>query len=285
MPHIAFSTVACPGWTLSAVAERARRWDFDGVELRTFGPGSTLGASDPCLSAPVKVRRALDEHGVALCGYGTGARFDEVVWPPAPLGWVFGDNERPVREFKAVTEHASEARAGYVRVFGFEVIEDEPRKRAVRRISERLRLVCDDARHQNVRIALENGGSFGRAEQVMEIVDRVNKPELAVCYSMQAAEAAGEDAAAVVGSFGSKLAATRIGDHRGGVPCAVGEGEAPCEGFVKALNGLDDELPLVIEWPAMWRDDIGSAEEALPASFAAITGWTAGRSALQASSL
>lgn len=274
MPHIAFSTVACPDWTLRAVAERARRWDFDGVELRTFGPGSTLGASDPCLSAPANVRRTLDEQGVALTGYGSGARFDEALWPPAPVGYVLGDFERPVREFKPVTEHASQAGAGYVRVYGFERIEDEPRKRAVKRIADRLRLACDDARHQHVRIALENGGSFSRAEEVMEIVERVGKPELGVCYSMLAAHRAGENAAATVNTLGDRLVATRISDERDGTPCVIGEGDAPCEDFVRALG---DATPLVIDWPAMWRDDLEPADEALPASFAAVSSWCGGR--------
>lgn len=271
MPHVAFSTVACPEWTLRAVAERARRWDFDGVELRTFGPGSTIGASDPCLSDPSKVRAILDEQGVALTGYGSGARFDEPLWPPAPVGYVLGDFERPVREFKPITEHASRTGAGYVRVYGFERIEGEPRPRAVKRISDRLRLVCDDARHQNVRVAIENAGSFARAEELMEIVERVNKPELGVCYSMLAAHNAGEDPAEGVRTLAERLVCTRISDERDGTPCVIGEGHAPCESFVRALGAT---TPLVIDWPAMWRDDLAPADEALPASFAAVTSWT-----------
>jgi len=271
MPHVAFSTVACPDWTLRAVAERARRWDFDGVELRTFGTGSSMGASDPCLSDPAKVRDILDDQGVALTGYASSARFDEPLWPPAPVGWVLGDFERPVREFKPITQHASKAGAPYVRVYGFERVEDEPRKRAVKRISDRLRLVCDDARHQNVRIALENAGSFSRAEDLLEIIERVNKPELAVCYSMLAAHRAGECPVEGYQALESRVVSTRISDEKDSVPCIVGEGDAPCAEFVKALGS---ETPLVIDWPAMWRDDLEPADEALPASFAAVTSWT-----------
>ncbi len=71
MLHVALSTVACPNWTLAKIAERARNWDFDGVELRTFGPGGSEIASDPCLSDPAKVRRTLDDHGIALTGYAS----------------------------------------------------------------------------------------------------------------------------------------------------------------------------------------------------------------------
>ncbi len=37
----AFSTVACPEWTLEDVAEFAGRSGYQGVELRTFGHSST----------------------------------------------------------------------------------------------------------------------------------------------------------------------------------------------------------------------------------------------------
>lgn len=273
MLHVALSTLACPGLTLCRAAALAREWDFDGLELRTFGPGSTSLASDPCLSDPLKVRRELDGAGLSLTGYGAGDRFDEPLTPPAPAGYVFGDFERPVRAFKPVLEHASVAGAGYVRVFGFERQGGEPVKRVSKRIADRLKLVCDDARNQGVRVALENGGSFATAEAVMEIVGRVGSPLLGVSYNLGPATDAGEDAATVVRELGDHLITARLTDRAGGVPCAAGDGELPCEPFVLALDTLDRDVPLVIEWPAMWRDDIPPADEAVPASFAAVSRW------------
>jgi len=279
MLHVAFSTVACPGWTLEEIARRAREWDFDGVELRTFGPGGTELASDPCLSDPGKVRARLEEEGVTLTGYGSGSRFDETLNPPAPLGWVLGDFERPVREFKPVLAHASRAGAGYVRVYGFELQSDEPRKRLVKRVADRLKLVCDDARHQKVTVALETGGDFSRVEDVMEVVERVGSPLLGVCLNVRASWAAGEDAADAAAALGGRLACVRLSDvrrTRGGVetPCVIGEGDVPCEAFVRALDAGDQDVPVVIEWPSLWRDDLAPGEEALPASFSAVTSWT-----------
>jgi sugar phosphate isomerase/epimerase len=274
MLHVAFSTVATPDWPLRRVAEASREWDFDGLELRTFGPGSTMLACDPCLSDPVKVRRALDDNGVSLTGVATSARFDEPLRPPPPAGFIFGDIERPVREFKPVVEHAARIGAPYVRVFGYELFEDESRKGAVRRIAERLKLVCDDARHQNVRIALENGGSFGRVEQLQEIMDRVQSPLLGISYSLSAGVLAGEDPAAAIDAAGRKLLCARLMDFQANVPCVIGQGDLPCEQFVRALDASNLEAPLVIEHPALWRKDASPAESVLPASFAAVTSWT-----------
>jgi sugar phosphate isomerase/epimerase len=274
MLHVAFSTVATPEWTLRAIAEKARDWDFDGVELRTFGPGSTDLACDPCLSDPAKVRAALKDEGVALTGYASGARFDEPLSPPPPIGFIFGDMERPVREFKPIVSHAAAAGAPYIRVFAHECFGEESRKAAVRRIADRLKLACDDARHQNVRIAIENGGSFRRIEQLQEIIDRVQNPLLGISYSLAAGVLSGEDPAAAVRAAGTKLLVCRISDRQGDRPCVIGRGDLPCEAFVRALDALNLQAPVVIEHPALWRDDLEPAEETLPASFAAVTSWT-----------
>jgi sugar phosphate isomerase/epimerase len=174
-----------------------------------------------------------------------------------------------------VVEHAAQAGAPYVRVFAYELFEDETRKGAVRRIAERLKLVCDDARHQNVRIALENGGSFGRIEQLQEILDRVQSPLLGISYSLSAGVLAGEDAAEAVRAAGTKLLCARLMDFQRDTPCVIGQGDLPCESFVRALDASHLPAPLVIEHPALWRrHDAAPAESVLPASFAAVTSWT-----------
>ena len=62
---LAYSTVACPDWTLEQAAQRAKEFGYDGIELRTLGPGSSLLASDPALSEPHKVKAILNEAGIA----------------------------------------------------------------------------------------------------------------------------------------------------------------------------------------------------------------------------
>ena len=47
MLKVAFSTVACPHWTLERAARAAAEYGYDGVELRTFDDGSGRMACDP----------------------------------------------------------------------------------------------------------------------------------------------------------------------------------------------------------------------------------------------
>ena len=86
----AFSTVACPEWTLDRAARAAAEWGYEGLELRTFGHGSTHLACDPALTSAEKVRKVLDDAGVAPFSLASGVRFDEPIRPPV-IGRVLSD--------------------------------------------------------------------------------------------------------------------------------------------------------------------------------------------------
>ena len=100
----AFSTVACPDWTLDRIVPFAREAGFAGVELRSFGQtgggqsGSDL-ACEPCFTSAAKLRGAFEQEGVEAACLATSIRYDQIVFPPI-IGRVIGDFERPVRETK-----------------------------------------------------------------------------------------------------------------------------------------------------------------------------------------
>jgi len=275
MLKLAFSTVACPDWTIEEVAERAEQYDFDGVELRTFGDGGAQFACEPALTGEAKLRRIFGSDGLEICSLGSSLRFDEPVWPPAPLGYIFGDFERPVKEAKPVVNLASAIGCPLVRVFGCEGRPTESRKTLVKRISERLKLVCDHARHTGVSVAFENNGDFGRAEQAMEVIEKVNSPLLGCCYSLVGGMAAGDDFHGAIDTLGSKLMLARVKDLKDGRPVELGEGDLPCREFVETLRTSAYTGWLVYEWDAAWIPDLQPAEEVLPQAAATLGRWSA----------
>lgn len=275
MLKIAFSTVACPDWTIEEVAQRAERFDFDGVELRTFGDGGANFACEPALTSDAKLRRLFGAGGLEVCCLGSSLRFDEPVWPPAPVGFILGDYERPVKEAKPVVDLASSIGCRLVRVFGCEGRATESRRSLVKRVSDRLKLVCDHARNTGVSIALENGGDFGRAEQVLEVIDEVQSPLLGACYSLSAGVAAGDDFEKAIALLGSKLMHARIKDLAHGRPVELGDGDIPCRAFVEALRRSGYAGWLVYEWDAAWIPDLKPADEVLPMAAATLGRWSA----------
>ncbi len=271
MFRTAFSTIGLPDWTIDRVARSAEQWGADAVELRSFGPRGGRIASEPSETDPAKVRDALEAVGVGICSVATSCRFDEPITPPV-IGHAISDTERTVRDAKRHSAIARAVGAPLVRVFAFDPPAGESRKSATRRIGDRLRRVADDARNTGLRIALENGGAYSRAEQVMELVRHVDTPLLGVCWSIAASSEAPEDALRIIGD---DLLMLRVKDTKQGAPVPLGEGDLPVGETVRLLVDAAFEGPVVFEWDRLWRDDIESGERAIPASLTKLYEWAA----------
>ncbi len=276
MIRLAFSTLACPDWTLTRIARAAIDSSFEGVELRTFGAGSARLACDPALTAPAKIIDELfNDDGVEIAGLAASTRFDSPITPPV-LGWAIGDTERDVREAKRHIDLAAALNADYVRVFAFEPCPGERPSRAVKRIARRLRQVCDHARHSGVRVALENGGGYPRARHIADIIDAVNDPHLVASYSIAVGANAGDDADEAARTLGERLHVGRIKDLNDGRPCPPGDGHIPCADFVRSLRDVPAPTRprwAVFEWDRLWMPDLAPPDEILPIAEQRLVEW------------
>jgi sugar phosphate isomerase/epimerase len=279
MPKLAFSTVACPQWTLARIAAAAESMGYQGVELRTFGDDSRLLACDPALTDPDKVRATFAPLGLQIVSLATSARFDEVVTPPV-IGQIITDTERQVRLARRAIDLAVSLACPLVRVFGFELSDRDSRSAGLARIVARLKALIDHADKTGVKVMLENAGSFARAQDVEEILARVNSPLLGICYALAAGHAAGDDAPAVAARLaragaGGRLFAARVKDLREGRPCDLGTGELPCRDFTVALARAGFESPLIVEWDKLWLPDLADPSIVLPGAAKAVYSWFA----------
>jgi sugar phosphate isomerase/epimerase len=279
MTKVALSTIACPEWTLSRVARFAAEHEFDGVEFRSFGEGSTRFANDPGLTDAAKVASVLRRHGVEPAGLATGLRFDHAIIPPV-LGYLLPTSGSDVREAFHMVELAQRVGARFVRVFPFAVPEVplEGRHGTVKRIASRLTQVCDHCRHRDTFIVLENGGDFATADDLLEIIARVNSPYLLACYDLFAATQVQDDIEAGVRKLGPRLAIARLRDRRladgdDAGPTPLGAGDLPAEGFVKTLATVDFDGWLVYEWERAWLEGLDPADSALPTALRTIHRW------------
>ncbi|MEZ6243815.1 MAG: sugar phosphate isomerase/epimerase family protein [Phycisphaerales bacterium] len=270
----AFSTIACPEWTLEEVCETASRHGYMGVEMRTFGHASTDLACDPLLTGAAKVRDLFEDAGVTPTCLATSIRFDKPVWPPV-IGHAITDTEKPIREARAMVEAAAQREIGAVRVYGFELSAREPRRSGMRRIVERLSLACATARNTGVKIVLENAGSIPRAEDLQRIIDDVGSPLLLAAYAPAVAQAAGEDPNEGVRLLADRLASVKLTDRRGGRPVPLGEGDTNVQGLLSRLDRIGFEGWVVYEWPRLWLPELGDAHEALPDAAEKLYRWGA----------
>ena len=278
MIRTAFSTVACPRWTLARVARTAADLGFDGVELRTFGYDSRRFVCDPLMSSARKVASTFGDLGVDPCCLSTSISLERPVRPHVVGRTFIFDQEGVTRQATRLVDFASIIGAPYVRVFGFEVPEGEKRTTSVRLIANRLATIADHARHRGVTLLLENGGSFRTAESLREIIDMVDSPLLGACYNNAVGLPAGDDFAQAVRTLGRRLRVARLKDfgEHGCVPLGTGRSEA--EAFVRSLveYGHFDGW-LSYEWDTAWDDSLAPADEVLPEAIRTIYGWLGAR--------
>ena len=270
----AFSTVACPEWTLSRVAQAAAEYGYDGVELRTFGAGSRELACDPALTAVERVRRIAADAGVEIACLGTSVAFDEPIRPPV-LGRILGDTEKSVRRAKSAIELAAQIECPLVRVFGFETFGSEKRASAVARIRQRLSLVADAARNTGVRIVVENGGSFPRAAELLELIGGIGAGLIGAAYSAAVAADAGESPTEGLAALRDLAWTVKLKDRDArGRPCPIGQGVMDCRATVDALTGSGYRGWVVVEWDRLWIPGLDAPEEVLPRAARHLYEWT-----------
>ncbi len=287
MISLAYSTVACPDWTLARVAKAAAYHGFHAVEFRSEGPAGASFACEPGMTDPAKFRATLGVSGVACAGLASGVRFDAIVFPPV-LGHALGHPEASVEAAKVYIELAARLGAPYVRVFAFDPPEQTKRgmRAARKRIVRRLSLAADAARNTGVRLLLENGGAFPKGADIAPLLEEAGTDHLLACYSLAPASLAGERPEDGVAALGWRMIAGRIKDlrtvrGRPGVllPCALGAGMLPCEAFARAVAGAPSAEFLTFEWDAAWlADDVamGDADTALAGAARSLVGWVAG---------
>lgn len=278
MMQPAFSTVACPEWPVETVLERAVRYGFVSVELRTFGDDSRGFASDPALTAPEKIRTLTDRFGIGVAQLATSHAFGDAINPPV-IGLVISDTEKAVRAAKRAIDLAAMVECPLVRVFGFDLPPSEKRGSAVARVVDRLGKVIDHAHRTGVRVALENGGSFCRAAEVAEVLDAIRNPLLGACLNVAVAHAAGDAPDAAVNVLEGRIFSVRVKDLREGQPCPLGQGTVPNEVALRALAARGWSGPVVFEWDRAWRPALEAPDLTLPRAAQTLFGWIGGDAA------
>lgn len=280
MIKLAFSTVACPEWTLSQVADRTIALGYSGVELRTFGDGSRAFACDPAMTSVEKVRSLFRERGIEPVSLATGVRFDEPVWPPV-IGYLSARHEKSAREGKQAVSLAVAIEAPLVRVFGFEYFAREGKASAVKRIVSRLRQVLDHADKSGVRVAIENGGSFPSAKALLELIEEADHPLLGASYNLATGVSAGDSPSEAMTTLGTRLWLARVRDFdrvgAGAIPVLPGDGQMGCEAFVRSLvaTGGGFRGPLVFEWDRAWVKGLEGPETVLKRASERLWSWIA----------
>jgi len=165
----AFMTFSNPAWTLEETLAAAKRYGYDGIEVR-IGSGHKHGlelSSDATQRAAARQRA--EEYGVSICCIATGC--------------VFADPAKAVQNLEqahAAIDLAADLGAGVIRVFGGRIPPTISRAQAMDSIVAALQALGDHARMRNVHVAIETHDDWCDPCHIANILGRVSNPYIGV---------------------------------------------------------------------------------------------------------
>jgi fatty-acyl-CoA synthase len=242
--RLAFSTLACPGWSLDEAVDAAVKLGYLGLELRLLD-GALLPA-DLDAADRRRVAKVMIEAGVAVAAVDTSIRLSE------PMNFA---------ELQQYLQMADRWAAPVVRVFPGQGTPDELRRG--------LELAAEAADGFRAAVGVETHDGYTAAAVLGPMVRELGRAQVGVVWDMLHTHRAGEAPAAVLDQLRDPILGVHIKDARpdreGGwqlVP--LGEGEVPVGAGIDELARRNYEGWLVVEWEKLWHPELAEPAVALP---------------------
>jgi len=266
---LAFSNVACPGWDIVTLVEKAKEYGYQGLELRSLDGQMHLPLAPQLASNPAKVGKLMRDAGVELVCLATSAAFH------MRDAREVAQNQAQVREY---IELAGKLGCPFVRVFGAEIpkarfwlIGNERREVVLGRIAKAISELADFAAAHRVTILIENSGDFTDSPAMWYLVDAANSPAVKCCWNPMAALTRGERPTSSIPRLAARIGHIHLTDAKfDGRAFAShvlpGEGSVEIPRLVQLLKGIGYREYLCFEWPKLWNPGLADADRALPAA-------------------
>jgi fatty-acyl-CoA synthase len=260
----AFSTLACPRWSIEQIVEDAVRLGYGGVELRLLD-GEVI---DPVKDA-IKVAQAVKlcrARGLDVCALDTSCRFN--ISDPQERAQQEADLENWIRL-------AQDVQVPLLRVFG------GPGQRGISPppdadeadvwVAESLGQVVPQAERAGVTIVIETHDAFSSAQRVAKVLREVDSTNVAALWDSHHPYRVGESVEEVIAALAGHIAHVHVKDARRKAPGSsewqlvlMGEGEVPVREQLIALKEYGYDGYISVEWEKKWHPEIAEPEVALP---------------------
>ena len=258
---LAFSTLGCPDWDLETIIGAARKYGYEGIELRALaGSLDLLGREEFTASQLASTSTYIRNHGIEICCVDTSCTFHS---PDA------SERSNQVGIALAHAELAAKLGAPLIRVFPDKIQPGAQRNETRDWIAECLHAVAKRL-PDGVDVALETHGDFARAEDAAEIVKLANDLRVKIIWDIANSAAAGdtiEHAGRVVQPY---LAHIHLRDAKPvtasehWLPVLAGNGRVSFSKALAVIRELNYDGYVSFEWEKYWHPEIEAPEVALP---------------------
>jgi len=260
MNPIAFSTLACPNWSIERIIAKASEFGYDGIEWRG-GPQGHVQTPMPAARKAVLQKMSMDTGliAIAVTAYTTF------------VSTLAEERQSNIEELQRYVDLAAELDAPYVRTFLGELPEGINLDSSIyEKISDCLNTAADYASSVGVKIAVEPHDDFVHSSSIVPILRRVQHPPLRVIWDIGNAFAAGENPKEGFDLLKDRIAYVQVKDGTGRALswrlCPLGDGDVPLDRAFELLLANGYEGALSVEWEYAWHPELDSPEIALPAA-------------------
>lgn len=255
--EVAFTTLACPDWSVEQVISAATAYGYGGVEWRLID-GEVIDPVEGHAALLDAARRCRDA-GLSVPAIDTSCRFNHA--DPA------------AREAEVATAYrwialAAEAAVPLLRVFGGADPEGADPDDATRWVAEALAACAGEAAAAGVTLALETHDAFSSAHRVATVLDQVQSPAVAALWDSHHPYRVGESPGEVLRLLGDRIVHVHVKDARR-LPgdawqlVELGQGEVPVREVLRVLEAYGYRGAVALEWEKKWHPELAAPETAL----------------------
>lgn len=255
---LAYTTLACPGWSIEEAVGAARDHGYAAIEWRLVD-GALI---EP--DTPAEVWRRLRQ--------ASAARGIEVACLDSSCRVVQETAEARVETIEAgqhMLDLAAEIGAPFLRVFGGALPAHTARAAVIEPAAEVLYTLGCYGGERGVCVLLETHDAWTNSEDVLMLVRAVNLPTIKVLWDAHHTYRFGEAPAQTLALLGDAIAYVHVKDSYLNEPgawtyCLPGEGDVPLGEICSELRHSGYTGYLSLEWEKKWHPEIAEPEIALP---------------------
>lgn len=171
---LSFSTLGCPDWNLKQIAQNAKAFGYDGVELRTDKDRNHFSPNAP-LSEARRIGKMFQKIGapvISLAGYCRFAYVDDA---------EVAKNQDLMRKLIGV---ASAMGARYIRTFAGQIPKESNRDEMTEKVARAIKPLAEEAATKKITIGLETHDDWCSGDRVMRVVNIVKSRGFGVVYDI-----------------------------------------------------------------------------------------------------
>jgi sugar phosphate isomerase/epimerase len=254
---LAFTTLACPNWSLQQIIDAAQQNGYEGLEFRLHN-GEVLTPANLDKSLQDHIATACKQAGLAICCLDTSVR---VATPDAE------QRANHLRDGLYMIEVAANWGTPFIRVFGSPP-DGTPVDVAKAAAVDCLGQLAKRGQELGVSVLLETHDAFSSTVTVMEVLDQV--PEAGALWDTLHPCRVGEKSEDSAARLGDRCQHVHIKD--GKRPDSgeqwplvlLGEGDVPIPNILAILHQRGYDGWLSVEWEKKWHPHIAEPEIAIP---------------------